>query len=85
MINKRDIRTVSNYRKLLSNGAALSILIREVPSSNLVPETDYLMERFNMFPQYFQTNSALVSANRTRQLPSAFFKVHPLILTFDTT
>jgi hypothetical protein len=68
---------------LLSNGAVLLILIREVPSSNLGLETDYIMDSFNMFPQYFQSNFT-VSVNRTRPLPSAFFAVHLLILTFDT-
>jgi hypothetical protein len=71
---------------VLSNGAALPILIWEVPISNFGVETDYLMVGFIMFPQHFQANSVVrvLSEIRTRPLPSPFFTVHPHILTFDT-
>jgi hypothetical protein len=55
---------------------------REVPGSNLGPETSY-PKGVHGFPQRLQANSGIVPKIRPRQLPFTYF--HSLIaLSFDT-
>lgn len=61
--------------------------IRQIPGSNLVPETLYTDRDFRVSPQFHQAGNAVLSSTKSQTLPAPFLPIpsltnYPTILMF---